>query len=199
MSGQVILASTSQIRSQMLQNACVDHTTTPARIDEDMIKQGLLAEGAPARDVADKLAELKSLKISMRDPEALVIGSDQVLDHNGTLLSKPKSPQEAEDQLAALSGGPHKLHSAAVISLEGRPIWRHLSTATLVMHSLSSDFIADYVARNWGSIQYSVGGYKIEEEGVRLFAQIIGDHFTIQGMPLVPLLSYLAQRGTLAL
>ena len=199
MPNALILASTSVIRARTLQNAGLTFTTEPARIDEDMIKQSLLAEKASPRDIADKLAELKAQKIASRHPEALVIGSDQVLDFKGALLSKPETADEARAQLTALSGQTHKLLSAAVIYHEARPIWRQISTATLVMHPLSPAFIDEYVDRNWASIQHSLGGYKIEEEGVRLFSQLIGDHFTIQGMPLVPLLSYLAQRGTLPL
>ena len=199
MSNPLILASGSDIRATMLRQAGLRFEIDVARIDEDAIKSSLLAEQAPPRDIADTLAELKSEKISHRHAGALVIGSDQVLDVGGELLSKPASQHQAIAQLTALSGAAHKLHSAAVICLDGRPIWRHVSMATLHMHPLSPGFITDYVARNWHSIQSSVGGYKIEEEGVRLFARLTGDHFTIQGLPLLPLLSYLAQRGTLPL
>ena len=199
MTQELILASTSTIRAQMLRAAGVMFDTLPARIDEDMIKHSLISETASPRDIADKLAELKAQKVSNKHPEAMVIGSDQVLDFGGNLLSKPAAPQEAIDQLAQLSGQSHKLHSAAVIFDRGRPVWRHIGTATLTMHDLSTEFIVNYVDRNWTSIQHSVGGYKIEEEGVRLFSNLIGDHFTIQGMPLLPVLSYLAQRGALAL
>ena len=199
MSPELILASTSEIRARMLRNAGLQFTTQSPRVDEDMVKSGLLAEGAPSRDIADKLAELKALKIAARHPDALVIGSDQVLEHAGRLFSKPASPEEARAQLAELSGSTHNLLSAAVICHEARPVWRHVGTAKLTMHRLSPGFIAEYVDRTWPSIQHSVGGYKIEEEGVRLFSHIEGDHFTIEGLPLLPLLSYLAQRGTLPL
>lgn len=199
MAVRLILASGSSIRSKMLSDAGVSHTAERPRVDEEALKSSLLADGAPPRDIADALAEYKCLKLSARNPEALVIGSDQVLSLAGQLYSKPAAPSEAASQLRDLRGQTHQLLSAAVIAEAGRPIWRHIGQARMTMHELSDAFIDDYVARNWESIQQSVGGYKIEEEGVRLFSRIEGSHFVIQGMPLIELLSYLATRGTLAL
>ena len=170
-----ILASGSSIRSQLLQQACVPHEVSVARIDEQTIKSALLAEQAPPRDIADTLAEMKARKVSDKTPGALVMGCDQVLDHRGTLLSKPATPDEAVAQLKSLRGDLHSLLSAAVIVEDGKPIWRHVGQVRLRMRDASDSYIEEYVARNWDSIQHAVGAYKLEEEGVRLFSGIEGD------------------------
>lgn len=198
MSQKLILASGSSIRADLLRGARVDFDVSVPRIDEDMIKQALLAEDAPPRDIADTLAEMKARKISEKNPGALVIGCDQVLDHKGQLLSKPADPEAAKAQLRALSGDRHALLSAAVICEDGKPIWRQVGQVRLRMRQLSDTYIDDYVARNWNSISQSVGSYKLEEEGVRLFTNIEGDYFHVLGMPLLELLNYLTLRGDLA-
>ncbi len=193
----IILASASTSRAALLHNACVPCTLQPARVDEDALKAGLLAEGTSHRDIADALAEAKAKKVSMKTPGALVIGADQVLSFGDHLLSKTTSPAECLTQLQMLRGQEHRLYSAAVIYLDGRPIWRHIGEARLTMHDLPDDWLRAYVDRNWDEVQYSVGGYLIEKEGVRLFSEVRGDVFTILGLPLVPLLSYLTQSGRL--
>jgi septum formation protein len=192
-----ILASASAIRSEMLRAAGVPHESIPARIDEDATKAALLSEGASPRDIADALAEMKARKLSMKNFGSLVLGCDQVLSFDKRLLSKPEDPEQAHTQLAALRGQTHQLLSAAVLYQDGEPLWRHVGVARLTMRQFSDAYLDDYITRNWDSIRWSVGGYKIEEEGVRLFSNIIGDHFTIQGLPLLELLSYLTLRGTL--
>lgn len=199
MSDPIILASSSSIRSQLLQNAGVNHRIVPARIDEDQVKRSLDVEGATARDVADCLAELKARKISEKEPEALTLGCDQVLSSKTGILSKAPSIAEARQQLQALRGETHQLLSAAVIYQGGKPLWRHVGVARLTMRDFSDSYLDAYLDRNWDSIRWSVGGYKIEEEGIRLFSAISGDYPTIQGLPLIPLLSYLTISGTLDL
>ena len=197
MSGSIILASASEIRKTLLQNAGVAVTTSLARIDEETIKAAMMAEGALPRDVADALADGKARKVSLKNPDALVIGCDQVLEFGGRILSKPRDPDEARHQLRALRNGQHALLSAAVVYEGGTPKWRHVGVARLTMRDFSDSYLEDYVTRNWGSIRHSVGGYKLEEEGVRLFSRIDGDYFTILGVPLLELLSYLTVRGIL--
>ena len=197
MPDRIILASTSQIRSKLLDGAGVSHDVVASRIDEDSAKKALEAEGAPPRDIAATLAEMKARKIAEKGQGGLVIGCDQVLSLKGKVLSKPKTIEDARGQLNALRGETHQLLSAAVIYEDLKPVWRHVGVARLSMRDFSDDYCDDYLARNWDSIRWAVGGYKIEEEGIRLFRMVQGDTFTIQGLPLLELLSYLTLRGTL--
>ncbi|WP_376876075.1 Maf family protein [Albirhodobacter sp. R86504] len=193
----LILASASEIRAQLLRNAGLQTDVRPARIDEDMIRLSLEAEGASPRDVADALAEMKAQKISLKNPADLVIGADQVLALKGKIFSKPIDKPQACEQLKALSGQIHRLLSAVVVYQDGKPLWRHIGEVRLHMHPLSEPFIAEYVDRNWDSIRWSVGGYKLEEEGVRLFSKIEGDYFSVLGLPLTEFLNWLRARGDL--
>lgn len=193
----LVIASASRTRHDLLRRAGVAFTVDAARIDEEAIKATLAADGAAPRDIADALAEAKARRISPRHPGSIVLGCDQVLDHRGAVLSKPASPSEAAGQLHRLRGDRHALHSAIVAYQDGTPVWRHVETAHLHMHALSDGWIDGYVARNWDEIRYSVGAYRIEAEGMRLFRRVEGDHFTVLGLPVLALLSWLVDRGTL--
>lgn len=197
MTDRLILASGSQIRATLLRNAGLEVEVVVPRVDEDTVKEALLAEAAPPRDIADTLAELKAKKVAFRHPDALVIGCDQVLEFDRALLSKPATPQIAIEQLSAMRGKTHRLLSAVVVYHNAEPVWRHVGTVRLHMHDMSDAWLSDYVARNWDSIQNAVGAYKLEEEGVRLFSRVEGDYFTVLGLPMLDLLSYLQLRGTL--
>ncbi|WP_281995845.1 Maf family protein [Ruegeria faecimaris] len=197
MSVPIILASGSSIRAQLLENAGVRFTVQTARVDEETAKRALLAEEASPRDIADTLAEMKARKVSDKVPGPMVLGCDQVLDFEGQLLSKPQSPEDALAQLKAMRGKRHMLLSAAVIYQNGGPIWRHVGQVRLRMRMSSDAYLRDYVARNWDSIRHAVGAYKLEEEGVRLFATIDGDYFNVLGMPLLELLNFLAVKGVI--
>lgn len=197
MSVPIILASGSSIRAELLRNAQVPFSVQTARVDEDTAKRALLAEGASPRDVADALAEMKARKVSDKHPGAMVLGCDQVLDFDGQLLSKPQTPDDALAQLRAMRGKRHMLLSAAVIYQDGEPIWRHVGQVRLRMRMSSDAYLRGYVDRNWDSIRHAVGAYKLEEEGVRLFATIDGDYFNVLGMPLLELLNFLAVKGVI--
>ncbi|MCI2400069.1 Maf family nucleotide pyrophosphatase [Aliiroseovarius subalbicans] len=197
MGRKITLASASEIRADLLRNAGISIDVIPARIDEEMIRASLEADGAGPRDIADALAEFKARKISEKHPDALVLGCDQVAEVNGEILAKPGGPEQAVTQLRLLSGQTHRLLSAAVLFEGGKPIWRHVGIVRLKMRELSDGYIDDYVARNWDSVRWAVGAYKLEEEGVRLFSRIEGDYFNVLGLPLTELISYLIVRKEL--
>ncbi|MCW1931246.1 Maf family protein [Pararhodobacter zhoushanensis] len=188
------LASSSAIRATLLRNAGVEIQLKPARIDEDGLRESLTAEGATPHDIADALAEHKALRIASRDPQALVLGCDQLLECDGQLFNKPLNPQDARCQLTALRGRTHRLHTAAVLYAQGQPVWRHVSTPRLTMRDVSDAFLDSYIAANWDEIRHCVGCYQIEGPGIRLFSKIDGDLFAIQGLPLLELLAILTQR-----
>lgn len=191
----LLLASASPIRLQLLRNAGLEVTAQPARIDEDAIRQGLQADAASPRDIADALAEMKARKLAEKNTDTLVLGCDQILAFKGRVFSKPETPDEARSQLSEFRGQTHQLISALVLYDDGKPIWRHMSEAKLTMRPLSDSYLDDYISRNWQSLRESVGGYKLEEEGIRLFFTIEGDYFSILGLPILPLLGYLGTRG----
>lgn len=197
MSKPVILASASEIRRQLLQNAGVQIEAIAARIDEASIKQSLLAEEAKPHDIADTLAEYKALRIAAKRPDALVIGCDQVLVCEGRLFDKATTLDGAIKTLRALRGKPHQLLSAAVIFEDGQPVWRTVGRAQLFMRNFSDTFLQDYVAANEPDILDSVGCYKLEKHGVQLFTRVQGDYFTVLGFPLLEVLDFLRSRSVL--
>jgi septum formation protein len=193
----LVLASGSEIRAQLLRNAGVSFTVQRPRVDEDAIKAALLAEEAPPRDIADTLAEMKARKVAERYPAAMVIGCDQVLAFDKTVLSKPTDPQDDARQLRMMRGQRHMLLSAAVIYHEGKPVWRHVGQVRLRMRDVSDGYLDGYISRNWDDIRHSVGAYQLEAEGVRLFHSIEGDYFNVLGLPLLELLAFLTLRGVI--
>ncbi len=197
MSQPLILASTSATRQSMLRNAGVTFVSVSPRIDEISAKAAMLAENAKPLDVADCLAEMKARKVSEKHPEALVIGCDQVLDFNGVLIGKPDDQDTLRAQLRQMRGQTHDLLSAAVIYENVRPLWRYVGAARLTMHEFSDQFLESYIARNWERTRHAAGGYHLEGEGVQLFSSVQGDYFTVLGLPLIEVLSYLRLRGVI--
>ena len=183
----------------MLTAAGVPFEAVAPNVDESEIKAGLLAAGAGARDIADALAEVKALRVSRRLPGALVLGSDQVLEmSDGCLLDKPEGRAGAEAHLRTLMGTEHRLVCGAVIALDGKPLWRVVDIARLTMRPLSDAFIADYLGREGEAVLGSVGAYRMEGLGAQLFSKVVGNHFTILGLPLLQVLDFLRVRGVIA-
>jgi septum formation protein len=194
---RLILASQSAARRSMLEQAGVIFEARSPDLDEEAAKAGLSGAGFDPRGVAEELAQLKALSIEA-GPNELILGSDQTLERDdGELLSKPESRAEALDQLRSLSGRTHLLHSAAVIAEDGEGVWWHSETVELTMRRLGADFLEDYLDREYEQVRWSVGGYRIEGLGAQLFDRIEGSHFAVLGMPLLPLLGYLRERGLL--
>jgi len=194
---RLLLASKSAARRSMLEAAGVPFETVEAELDEGAAKAGLWSAGFDPRGVAEELAQLKALSVVSGEGD-LVLGSDQTLERDdGTLLGKPASPAEARGQLESLAGGTHRLHSAAVIVERGEAVWWGGETVELTMRPLGPAFLDSYLQQEWEQIRWSVGGYRIEGPGAQLFDKIKGSHFAVLGMPLLPLLAYLRERGLL--
>lgn len=198
MSQPLLLASQSESRRRLLAEAAVPFEAIHAGVDEEALKAGLIAEGLGPRDLADALAEWKAIRPSQRHPGALVLGCDQTLElDNGSRIDKAETRDEAAELLARMSGRAHKLHSAAVIAQDGRPIWRTIESVTLHVRPLSAAFIAHYLDLDWENCRWCVGCYRIEGPGAQLFSRISGSLFAVQGLPLLPLLDYLRVRSML--
>lgn len=192
----VLLASRSASRRAMLTAAGVAFEAVAPQVDEDAAKASL--GDLPPRDLADALAELKAVKISGLAPQMLVLGSDSIVAlADGSRLDKPTSRAEAAEHLSRMSGGVHDLWSAAVVAEGGRAVWRQVDRARLHVRPLSYSFIEGYLDGEWPAIAGCVGCFRIEGPGVQLFSRIDGDHFTVLGMPLMPVLAYLRTRGVM--
>jgi septum formation protein len=192
---KLLLASRSAARRAMLEAAGIPFEAVEAELDEEAGKAGLWGAGFDARGVAEELAQLKALSVRAAAGE-LVLGCDQTLERaDGTMLSKPASRDEARGQLESLRGATHQLHSAAVIAEGAEGVWWGCETVALTMRSFSDSFLESYLDREWEHVRWSVGAYRIEGPGVQLFDRIEGSHFAILGLPLLPLLAYLRERG----
>ena len=196
MSQRIILASGSQSRRAVLTAAGIEADTIKPNVDEDAAKASFRASDMKVRDQAMQLAELKSVKISMREP-GLVIGCDQMLSLDGEAFAKPVDLADARNHLVKLSGKAHTLETAIVISEEGKPVWRYLARPKLTVRPLSDAFIDTYVEAVGEPLLSTVGAYQLEGLGAQLFTRIDGDYFSILGLPLLPLLDYLRTRGVL--
>lgn len=194
---RLILASKSKSRASVLRAAGLEFTLIGSGVDEEALKDGLRAEGATVAKQADLLAETKALKVSISHG-GIVLGCDQMLDLDGQGLDKASTREEAREVLKRLRGKTHILQSAIVACIEGAPVWRHLSQPRLRVRNFSDAFLEDYLNAIGDAAFESVGCYQIEGRGAQLFDRIDGDYFSILGMPLLPLLQWLRDRGTLA-
>lgn len=194
----VILASKSPVRASLLHGAGVAFAVEAAAIDEHGVRDSLHAAGADTAQTAEALAELKAMRVSHRHPGVLVIGADQILDCDGAWFDKPGDAATARRDLQALRAKMHMQISAVCVALDGTTLWRHNERARLVMRDFSDGFLETYLAAAGDEILECAGGYRVEGLGVQLFARIEGDYFTILGLPLVPLLDFLRERGAIA-
>ncbi len=196
---RLIFASESSGRRAMLEAAGVPFESVASNVDEEGAKASLRSDGLSPRDLADALAELKALKVSGREPGALVLGCDSVVAlEDGTMLDKAVSRDEAAGHLRFLSGRRHHLYSAAVIAEGGRAVWRFVDRVAMHVRTLSDAFIDSYLDEEWEQARWCVGVYRVEGPGGQLFSRIEGSHFTVIGLPLLPVLDYLRTRGVLA-
>lgn len=187
----LILASTSPIRIQMLDSAGVLCQPVKPDVDETAAKARLNDASA----IATKLAAAKALSVSRRRAGDWVIGSDSVVSAGGRLFAKPRDREEAAEHLRFFSARPMRLTSAVALARDGAIDWQHVETSELLVRPLSDAFIADYLDAEWPEVGYTVGVFRLEGRGVQLFDRIEGDHFAILGMPLIPLLGALRERG----
>ena len=195
--GPVVLASSSPGRRAVLASAGVPFEVDPPRVDEDEVKRALRADQESAEGVADVLAELKAARMSARHAGRMVLGADQVLECEGRQYDKPVSRDEAVAQLKELRGRRHRLVSCAVVVRDGQRIWQALDVAELGMRDFTDDFIDRYLDAAGSAVLDGPGAYRVEALGVQLFREIKGSHFTILGLPLLPLLDFLRENGVL--
>lgn len=194
---QLILASQSQSRRGMLEAAGVRFTTIPAHLDERAV-EAALGEAA-AETLALALAGAKACAVSAIHAADLVLGSDSLVVSGGRRFDKPASREEAADHLRWFSGKEMELHSAAALARGGAVVWGHADKARLLVRRLDEDFIAGYLDAEWPEVAGCVGVFRIEGRGVHLFEAIDGDHFTVLGMPLLPVLGALREQGDVGL
>jgi len=194
----LILASASATRRRMLTNAGVELDVVAATVDEEAIKDSLLAGTVAPWDIADCLAEAKARSVSSVHLNRMVLGADQILVQDGRVFSKAQTVDQAQETLECLSGNTHQLISAAVIYDAGQPVWRAISSAELSVRPLSNEFIDNYLTALGEDAFWSVGCYQLEGLGSQLFNKIDGDYFTILGLPLLPVLDFLRGRGMVA-
>ncbi|MDB9991099.1 Maf family nucleotide pyrophosphatase [Amylibacter sp.] len=195
MKPNIILASESITRQNLLTQAGVTFNSVSAKIDEITIKKSLTSEGASPNDIVDALAEFKASRVANNYPTDIVIGCDQILVFEGEIISKAKNMIDAKKTLKRLKGKTHQLLSSAVIYEDNKPVWRTISRAQLFMREFSNEFLEEYIEKSGNIILSSVGCYLLEEKGVNLFNRIQGDYFTVLGFPLLEVLDFLRKRG----
>tara|TARA_B100002052_G_scaffold280374_1_gene288446 strand:- start:237 stop:821 length:585 start_codon:yes stop_codon:yes gene_type:complete len=188
---EIILASKSKVREEILINHNISCLVKPSNVDEDPIKYSLLKEGASPEIISKNLAELKANKVSNNIHDALVLGADSVIDLNGELISKPENRDEALNILKKLNGKKHSLISSVCISKNGSMIWNYTDKAFLTMKNFSDQDLKDYLKKISDEALYAYNVYQIEGEGRKLFTKIDGDENTVMGLPVKRIKNYL--------
>ena len=193
MINNIILASKSKVRKDILKKNRILCDVEPSNVDEDVVKNSLLKEKASPEIISKNLAELKANKVSSKHPEKIVIGADSVINLDGELISKPQDRKEALSILKKLNGKQHHLISSVCISKNGSMIWNYTDKAKLKMKEFTDKELEEYLAKIPDSALYAYNVYQIEGEGRKLFSQIIGDENTIMGLPIQKIKEYIKQ------
>jgi septum formation protein len=194
---KIVLASASPFRRKMLEDAGIAFEVGSPEVDERAVESAVEGSGVTPEELAAILAEAKAIDVSASHPGALVIGCDQTLSLGDAVLHKAADMEEARRRLLALSGRTHQLNSAVAIARDQEVLWRHVGVARLTMRQLDPAFIGRHLSRVGDKALSSVGAYQIEGEGIQLFESLEGDHFTIVGLPLLPLLAKLRELGAI--
>lgn len=199
MSSQIILASGSAIRREILDGAGLDYEVVVRPVDEAAIKSAMLADNTRLHDIADALAEAKAMRVSAQEA-GFVVGADQIMvmkDETGQdqLFDKPKDMDEVRARLLSMRGKKHELIGAVVICENGAPVWRHMSRTKLWVREFSENFLDKYIAAEGEALMKTVGAYRFEGPGAQLFEKVEGGFFAILGLDLLPILAYLRSRG----
>ena len=188
---EMILASKSKVRKQILDENKIKCRVEPSNVDEDIIKDILIKEKATPTIISKNLAELKASKVSLKNTETLVLGADSVIDLEGELISKPENREEAYKILQKLNGKKHNLVSSVCICKNGSMIWNHSDSATLTMKKFTDEELKNYLSKIPDESLYAYNVYQIEGEGRKLFSNIVGDENTIMGLPIKKIKEYL--------
>jgi len=188
---EMILASKSKVRKQILDENKIKCRVEPSNVDEDIIKDSLIKEKATPTTISKNLAELKASKVSLKNTETLVLGADSVIDLEGELISKPENREKAYEILQKLNGKKHNLVSSVCICKNGSMIWNHSDSATLTMKKFTDGELKNYLSKIPDESLYAYNVYQIEGEGRKLFSNIIGDENTIMGLPIKKIKEYL--------
>ena len=190
---KIILASKSGVRKQILDNYNIDCDVEASNVDEDQVKNSLLAEGANPLTISKNLAEIKSIKVSSRNPDRLVLGADSVVSLNNELINKPRSRDEALEILKKLNNSKHYLISSVCIAKNGAMIWNHTDSSELKMKNFSESQLLKYLEKIDTKTLLNYGVYQIESEGLELFDYVKGDRNSIMGLPIKEIENYIKQ------
>ena len=190
---KIILASKSGVRKQILDKYNIDNEVIVSNVDEDEVKESLLAEGAEPLSISKNLAEIKSIKVSNKNPDRYVLGADSVISLNSKLINKPNSRKEALDILKKLNNSKHYLISSVCISKNGAMVWNHTDSSELKMKNLTDDELSSYLNKIETKTLVAYGVYQIEACGLELFEYVKGDKDSIMGLPIKEIINYIKQ------